>query len=938
MRTYYDVDLRHAKLREFAFGTPFYMMPLVALVKFAGFRFPGSTDDPPVEALAPFEVDEAALPEDIRAKFEPLTRELAALGFREPIFHSIPYALHATRSYWATFLHPSGQAWARIHCRIWSGEGKDRVFLFPMFFTEFDDGSFLITSAGKPDMVMPEGARLVNQIGAGAEALWERHGVERDRDFRLQPRRIAGHNELRAAMERLHVRIRDYLVGRRIFQPLSEAEQQRLQGQAARSVGQDSAPVLSSLGQERNPALPVAAVSVPGQDNGGQDWSPVPRATPADAEEAAVFVELERIQNRQGSRWNMLLVLFVSLLLFWAAWNMGQQQELLWTIVPILLFHELGHYLAMRWFGYRNLRMFFIPFLGAAVAGKHYNVAGWKKAVVALLGPVPGIIVGGVLGFAGIVFNQSWLAFAALFMVIINGFNLLPLLPLDGGWVMHAVLFVRHPVLDAVFRGIAILALALLGWLLDDKIFLILPAMMLLSLPMAWRIARVAHRLRSRNVVSESPDAWTIPEESARTILAELRATPSRIRTPQMLAEQVAQVFETLNARPPGVGASLALLAVHGVSFLAALVLAAVIVLGTHFQGWKLGDIPEHVPIPPAHSYEPGQTAVWRGPTAPTRLSDSRVTLIATCGDAAAAKEAFDELSREAPPDAVLRWFGHDLLLTLPADQKASTEQWLARLRTWDAGAILESEKTPSTVRMTAEPPPGAEGEALDTELRDYLEVLNHQLLIPPWSPAWLGLPVADLERFRKARRTLHRLHVDLPRQSAQRAQLIVPPRSWLPWSNRDEVRQHEEAYAQAFEAEKQRLLEQIRAEGEDTVDHAMIPLWDSFLQLRPVAIEGKDPKAQHAAFMKERNLLLQKMAERMGRLPLEGDRPQPGSDLAAVRFGAVSRHAGTLHLFIHFRHPHEGLPALAEWLSQRGAGDLKYEFSKTLEPGDDEP
>src|SRR5438093_1312299 len=100
MPTYYDVDLRKGMLREFAFGTPWYLLPLVALMKWTPCRFFGSTDDPPIESLAPFEVEESALPEEIRAKFEPLMRELAGLGFRDPIFHWIPYPLHSTRSFW----------------------------------------------------------------------------------------------------------------------------------------------------------------------------------------------------------------------------------------------------------------------------------------------------------------------------------------------------------------------------------------------------------------------------------------------------------------------------------------------------------------------------------------------------------------------------------------------------------------------------------------------------------------------------------------------------------------------------------------------------------------------------------------------------------------------------------------------------------------------
>src|SRR5262245_10149773 len=133
MPTFYDVDLRNAALKEFAFGTPWYMMPLIALLKFLRVRFPGTTDDPPVETLAPFEVEEAAVPVGIWEEFGRLAEQLKALDFHNPIYHVILYPRHATRSYWATFLHSSGKAWARIHCRIWSGEGKDKMFLFPMF-------------------------------------------------------------------------------------------------------------------------------------------------------------------------------------------------------------------------------------------------------------------------------------------------------------------------------------------------------------------------------------------------------------------------------------------------------------------------------------------------------------------------------------------------------------------------------------------------------------------------------------------------------------------------------------------------------------------------------------------------------------------------------------------------------------------------------------
>src|SRR5215213_10087351 len=193
--------------------------------------------------------------------------------------------------------------------------------------------------------------------------------------------------------------------------------------------------------------------------------------TDADRQAAEVLAELDRLQTEQPGWGRSVAVLGVSLLLYTAAAGAGGVWDGLAILAPVLAVHELGHYLAMRQIGYRNLRMFFIPFFGAAVFGRHYNVPGWKKALVALAGPVPGIAAGVPLGLAGLALDAPRVVEVALLMLILNGFNLLPLLPLDGGWVVHAVLFARHPVLDGVFRlaaavGMIGLAVLLEAWLL----------------------------------------------------------------------------------------------------------------------------------------------------------------------------------------------------------------------------------------------------------------------------------------------------------------------------------------------------------------------------------------------------------------------------------------------------------------------------------------
>src|SRR5262249_9272364 len=157
-------------------------------------------------------------------------------------------------------------------------------------------------------------------------------------------------------------------------------------------------------------------------------------------------------------------------------------------------------------------------------------------------------------------------------------------------------------------------------------------------------------------------------------------------------------------------------------------------------------------------------TAVWRGADVPPQLTESGLTLIATCPTASAAKQAFEALQRDMPPSAVLRWFGQDVLLILPAEEHAERERGLPRFREWDANAAVRGRGQHFTVRLAVQLPEGAAGDDVETELRDYFNVPNGQLLIPPWTPEWTGMPVAERQRFRKARQTLQRLN-DLARQ-----------------------------------------------------------------------------------------------------------------------------------------------------------------------------
>src|SRR3954468_20185721 len=107
--------------------------------------------------------------------------------------------------------------------------------------------------------------------------------------------------------------------------------------------------------------------------------------------------------------------------------------------VALLFVHEMGHFIQMRREGVQPSWMLFIPFLGAAVGARSLGGSAVAEARVGLAGPVLGTL--GSLVVAGIYLatgQEFWraLAFTGFFL---NLFNLLPVLPLDGGRAMAAM-------------------------------------------------------------------------------------------------------------------------------------------------------------------------------------------------------------------------------------------------------------------------------------------------------------------------------------------------------------------------------------------------------------------------------------------------------------------------------------------------------------------
>ena len=107
--------------------------------------------------------------------------------------------------------------------------------------------------------------------------------------------------------------------------------------------------------------------------------------------------------------------------------------------VALLFVHEMGHFIQLRREGVRPSWMVFIPFLGAAVGARSLGGSALAEARVGLAGPILGTLGAAAVAAVGLGGGgEFWLALAFTGFLL-NLFNLLPVVPLDGGRAMAAM-------------------------------------------------------------------------------------------------------------------------------------------------------------------------------------------------------------------------------------------------------------------------------------------------------------------------------------------------------------------------------------------------------------------------------------------------------------------------------------------------------------------
>lgn len=174
-------------------------------------------------------------------------------------------------------------------------------------------------------------------------------------------------------------------------------------------------------------------------------------------------------------------------------------------LVIVIFIHEMGHFLAMKLFGYKDVKMFFVPLLGAFVSGNVSEISLSKKAIMILAGPVPGIVLGLFCLWLYMVTRNSILYQFALLFLFLNVFNLLPVSPMDGGQLLETLYLNSSRIVQTIFIILSSLAIIYLSIRTHNYILLVIVLLLISRLRYLYRFDAVRKKLKQKGVFIEKP-------------------------------------------------------------------------------------------------------------------------------------------------------------------------------------------------------------------------------------------------------------------------------------------------------------------------------------------------------------------------------------------------------------------------------------------------
>ena len=761
------------------------------------------------------------------------------------------------------------------------------------------DGTYAATTNSDEEQLSHETIQFAQLSGADLGPLLKHHQAS----FPLKQAMPASEN---AEAERLYLAFHEEVIDRLFeFGLVSKSGIQELPQQN----------YWATSGEQSSPALPnTSGVSADQAETHVTSSTSRPQKIALNSEQQNVISAIKNIQTSQSKGLTNLLWLLGSIALFIVLGRFAWDWTFVLLLIPILFIHELGHFVAMRIFKYRNVRMFFIPLLGAAVSGRHFNVEGWKKVIVSLAGPLPGLLLAIPMSVALFWVDSELLRQLTLLTIILNLFNLLPFVPLDGGWVMHALYFCRTPVLDAVFRVVAALSLAGLGILLGSYFLMAFGGFMLFSLPLLFTHAKIADRLRQKNVPLAENDSDSLPVETAVQIINEIPTSGGLKGNAKAQANMTLQIYELISTQPPGALATAGLTLLYLSGWIVGGVGLIMLSIGTlsdrfmdQFEGFETSSI--------AVQSATIQSANELAGVRPDETVSGFAAEFETPKDA---QIAFESIKTTGLPVLLM-----DRML-IASYEESSADGHQQEIENVKNNSIVFANAAERFYFFNVSGQADSETQSdIEDELRVLSQYSHECALFPSWDPNF------DLNADQQAcRSTLAQI------LKAERG--IFEDQQYLDMTKQhdetldqedltdDEINQEYERYNRAYRALRESRIRALL--DQDGIRTEMV---EHFLKRDEIKLpEGSGEKAYDAydAAIKAWSLHLGAMA---GRLPVNDatGKPNVGADRYALTSANVrSTEDGFTIQSLNFRQPVHGLPQLIKWLERQGATNIRFQ------------
>ena len=164
---------------------------------------------------------------------------------------------------------------------------------------------------------------------------------------------------------------------------------------------------------------------------------------------------------------SMVLFVLVFLLL------LGDEVNFIISLLVVLIIHELGHFITMKLFKYKNVRMLFVPLMGAFVQGSKTRYSQKQSFIVTAAGPFPGVAIGTAVMYYAAEIQNEWLMNLGFLFLLLNIINLLPLDPLDGGQMFKLLFRKNNEFFLMIFALISSIFMIAVGWYLDSYVVML---------------------------------------------------------------------------------------------------------------------------------------------------------------------------------------------------------------------------------------------------------------------------------------------------------------------------------------------------------------------------------------------------------------------------------------------------------------------------------